>query len=57
MVSILPGLDDQSENINRLVWKIIDKLQGIAGEKYLIGSVWQAILKSDRAKNSGLKYL
>ena len=57
MVSILPGLDDQSENINRLVWKILDKLQGIAGEKYLIGSVWQAILKSDRAKNSGLKYL
>ena len=35
----------------------MDELIKIAGKKYLIGCVWQAILKSSMARNSGLKYL
>jgi len=38
------------------VYDCLEKLSEEVGKKYLIGSVWMAILRSPRTKFSGLKY-
>jgi hypothetical protein len=35
----------------------LDQCAKVVGRRYLIGAVWMAILRSPRAKLSGLKYL
>ena len=55
--SILPGLDDQLESIQKMVYQTLDLLQKSVGRRYLIGSIWMAILRIPRCRSAGVKYL
>jgi len=38
--SILPGLDEQLEDLQKKVTEILDKMCELVGKKYLVGAVW-----------------
>ena len=57
LVSILPGLDDQNEQIHKLIKEIFGKTRQKVGETNFFGVFWAVILRTTRVRLSGLKYL
>jgi len=40
VISILPGLDEQNEQLQKRVYSILDKAGEAVGRKYLLGAIW-----------------
>lgn len=57
LVSILPGLEDQNEQIHKLIKEIFLKARQKVGETNFFGVFWAVVLRTTRVRLSGLKYL
>ncbi|EGR29985.1 n-terminal domain protein [Ichthyophthirius multifiliis] len=57
VLSILPGLDENNQELLKEIHEIYTCIMVVCGRKYFIGSFWMAIMRSDRGKGSGIKYL
>lgn len=57
VTSILPGLDEQDENLQKMVMRFLNNIKAAVGQKFLVDCVWLAILKSPKVRISGIKYL
>lgn len=57
VISILPGLEEQNELLQKRVFSIMDNAGEAVGKKYLLGAVWMAVLRSSKVRNAGIKYL
>jgi hypothetical protein len=57
LVSILPGLEDQNEQIHKLIKEIFSKARQKVGEINFFGVYWAVILRTTRVRLSGMKYL
>ena len=57
LASILPGLDDQNEQIHKMIKKIFVKARPLVKETTFFGVYWAVILRTTRVRLSGLKYL
>jgi hypothetical protein len=57
VTSILPGLEEKDEVIQRKIFDILNKLQLCVGEKFLIGAIWIAILRTPKVRATAIQYL
>lgn len=57
LVSILPGLEDQNEQIHKLIKEIFGRARQKVGETNFFGVYWAVILRTTRVRLSGMKYL
>lgn len=57
VTSILPGLEEKDEVIQKKIFDILNKLQSCVGEKFLIGAVWIAILRTPKVRTTAIQYL
>jgi hypothetical protein len=55
--SVLPGLDDQNETILKTIKEIFAKIRSKVGETFFFGTLWDLILRTQRLRLVGLKYL
>jgi hypothetical protein len=46
VTSLLPGFEEQDENLQKSISKLFDGLKQSVGQRFLIGSVWIAMLKN-----------
>ena len=53
----MPGLEDQNEQIHKLIKEIFLKARQKVGETNFFGIFWAVILRTTRVRLSGLKYL
>ena len=57
VTSILPGLEEKDENIQKKIMDIMAKLQVCVGEKFLTGALWIAILRTPKVRATAIHYL
>ncbi|EGR32622.1 hypothetical protein IMG5_076520 [Ichthyophthirius multifiliis] len=57
IASILPGLQDNDEQIKKQTQNILDKIQSIVGYKYFFSALWLTILRVPRIRIVGYKLL
>lgn len=50
VISILPGIEEQNELLQKRVYGILDKAAEAVGRKYLLGSVWMVNMCSFNSK-------
>ena len=43
VISILPGLEEQNELLQKRVYHILDKAGEAVGRKYLLGAIWMVL--------------
>jgi len=56
-ISILPGVEEPNEAMQKDVFNTLDLLGNAVTRKYFIGAVWMAILRNSKVRLSGIKYL
>ena len=57
VTSILPGLEEKDEAIQKKIIEILGKLQICVGERFLIGALWIAILRTPKVRVMAIQYL
>ncbi len=57
LVSILPGLDDQNEDINKNLKDVFNNIRNIIPNRIFFGVLWSIILKNPILRPSGMKYI
>ena len=57
VTSLLPGLEEQDESLQRKVLKVLDGIKQSVGQSFIIGAVWIAVLKTPKVRMAALKYL
>jgi hypothetical protein len=57
VTSILPGLEEKDEGIQKKIFDILNRLQSCIGEKFLIGAIWIAILRTPKVRAMAIQYL
>lgn len=57
MVSILPGLDDNDENLVRSIKEVYAKAREKIGNKTFFQGLWSVMLHTNRIRIAGIKYL
>jgi len=55
--SVLPGLDDEMEVIQKEVLDVPDNAMVSVGRRYMVGSIWMSILRFPKSQSTGIKYL
>ena len=58
--SLIPGLDDNNEEVTRLIYECFGLLRGIEEgkqERNFFGVYWMLLLRNKHLRNSGIKYL
>ena len=57
LVSILPGLDDQNEDINKALKDVFNTFRNIISNRIFFGVLWSIILRNPILRPSGMKYI
>lgn len=57
VTSILPGLEEKDEGIQKKIVEILGKLQNCVGERFLVGALWIAILRTPKVRAMAIQYL
>lgn len=57
VTSILPGLEEKDESIQKRIVDILGKLQVCVGERFLVGALWIAILRTPKVRATAIQYL
>lgn len=57
VTSILPGLEEKDELIQKKIYDIFARLQSCIGERFLTGAVWIAILRTPKVRTTAIQYL
>lgn len=57
VTSILPGLEEKDELIQKKIVEILGRLQTCIGEKFLIGAIWITILRTPKVRAMAIQYL
>lgn len=57
VTSILPGLEEKDEAIQKKIFEILSRLQQCTGEKFLIGAIWIAILRTPKVRAMAIQFL
>lgn len=57
ITSLLPGLDEQDESLQKMVIRTFQGLTSSVGQKFFIGHIWLSILKNPKVRGAGIKYL
>jgi hypothetical protein len=57
VTSILPGLEEKDELIQKKIYDIFSRLQSCIGERFLTGAVWIAILRTPKVRMTAIQYL
>ena len=57
LVSILPGLDDQSEDINKTIKEVFSIIRNIISDRIFFGVLWSIILRNPILRQCGMKYI
>lgn len=57
LASILPGLDDQNENLLKNLKEIFAKARQKVGDNCFYGGLWSVILRTQRLRLVGMKYI
>jgi len=48
VVSILPGVDEQNEALQKNVYETLDLLSDTVGKRFFIGAVWMVTFKMQK---------
>lgn len=56
-VSIIPGLSENSEEMQKRVYAVLDGLAAEVGRRFLYSAVWMAILRVPKVRLPCFKYL
>ena len=54
--AIIPGLNENHEELAKKIYSIFDKISSLLGRKWVDGAVWVNILKSPRTRIACFKY-
>ena len=57
LASIIPGLDDNNEKINNMIYETLDSIKLRIKEHTFFGVYWTLILRNKHIRASGMKYL
>ena len=57
VTSILPGLEEKDETIQKKIVELLGKLQICVGERFLVGALWIAILRTPKVRATAIQYL
>jgi hypothetical protein len=57
LVSILPGLEEQNENLLKIIKEIFAKARTMVGDSVFFGTLWSVILRTQRMRLAGMKYV
>ena len=57
LVSILPSLDENNEEINKTIFLLFDDMKMKLKPRILFGNIWSIMLKNPKLRSSGMKFL
>ena len=57
LLGILPGLDDNNEELVSKIHEILKTTEQIVGTSKFYGEIWKTMLRSPRTRLSAIKYL
>ena len=54
---LLPGLEEQNENLIKLIKEVFTNLKSRMKESYIYGCIWMIIMRTPKLRKFGMKYL
>lgn len=57
VTSILPGLEEQDEMLQKRIFKIFKEMRKCVGEKFFVSSIWIAMLRTPKVRPPAIKLL
>lgn len=56
-LAVLPALEEQDGELQRLVWEFLAELSACAGERFFLEAVWKGLMRSAGVREACLKLL